>query len=46
MAGVLLSGASTAAEPPDVAVENEHVAVIWPDGVKSRVDLPEVRHGS
>jgi hypothetical protein len=46
VAGVLLSGASTAAEPPDVAVENEHVAVIWPDGVKSRVDLPEVRHGS
>jgi hypothetical protein len=45
-AGVLLSGASTAAEPPVVVVADEHVAVIWADGVKSRVDLPEVRHES
>jgi hypothetical protein len=46
VAGVLLSGDSTAAEPPVVAIVGDHVAVIWPDGVKSRVDLPEVRHGS
>jgi hypothetical protein len=46
VAGILLSGDSTAAEPPVVAIVGDHVAVIWPDGVKSRVDLPEVRHGS
>jgi hypothetical protein len=46
VAGVLLSGAGAVAEPPTVTVADDQVCVIWPDGAKSRVDLPEVRHGS
>jgi hypothetical protein len=46
VAGVLLSEAEPAAEPPVVDVVGDHVAVIWADGPEIRVDLPEVRHGS
>jgi hypothetical protein len=45
-AGVLLSGDPAAAAPPAVVVGAGHAAVTWPDGVTSRVELPEVRHGS
>jgi hypothetical protein len=45
-AGVLLSRDPTTAAPPAVGFEAGHAAVSWPDGVTSRVELPEVRHGS
>ncbi len=45
-AGVLLSGEPAAAAPPAVAVGSGGVVVTWPDGATSRVELPEVRHGS
>jgi hypothetical protein len=46
VAGVLLSGSGATAGSPVVDVAGDHVAVTWADGVKSRVDLPGVRHGS
>ena len=46
VAGVLLCGTATPAEPPVVDVVGDHVVVTWADGAKSRVELPEVRHGS
>jgi hypothetical protein len=44
VAGVLLTGAAVASEPPAIAVEADHVLVTWPDGGTSRAELPEVRH--
>jgi hypothetical protein len=46
VAGVLLCGAGSAAEPPVVELVGDEVVVTWADGAKSQVDLPEVRHGS